>query len=77
MFHDQLDHIRTQIKDNKLPSVHAQGDFNFKDIAWSVRLSNSGSVLSQSEGHMLIDVMSDHGLEQLVQFSTREKTHWI
>ena len=71
--HDQVDHIRTQIKANKLPSVHVQGDFNFKDIACSVRLSNSGSVLSQSEGQMLIDVMSDHGLEQLVQFSTREK----
>ena len=26
---------------------------------------------------MLIDIMNDHGLEQLVHFSTREKIHWI
>ena len=26
---------------------------------------------------MLIDVMNDHDLEQLVQFPTRQKIHWI
>ena len=26
---------------------------------------------------MLIDIMNDHGLEQLVHFPTREKIHWI
>ena len=26
---------------------------------------------------MLIDIMNDHGLEQLVHFLTREKIHWI
>ena len=49
------------------------GDSNFKDIAWPDRLNKSGSVLSQSEGQMLIDVMNDHGFEQWVQFPTREK----
>ena len=49
------------------------GDFNFKDIAWPYQLNKSRSVLSESEGQMLIDIMNDHGLEQLVQFPTREK----
>ena len=44
------------------------GDFDFKDIAWPDRLNKSGSLLSQSEGQMLIDAMNDHGLEQLVHF---------
>ena len=73
LFRDQLDHIRTKHKGNKLPSVHVLGDFNFKDIAWLDRLNKSGSLLSQSEGQMLIDAMNDHGLEQLVHFPTREK----
>ena len=73
LFWDQLDHIRTKHKGNKLPSVHVLGDFNFKDIAWQDRLNKSGSLLSQSEGQMLIDIMNDHNLEQLVYFSTREK----
>ena len=50
LFHDQLDHIRTKHKGNKLPSVHVLGVFNFKDIACPDRLNKSGSVLSQSEG---------------------------
>ena len=49
------------------------GDLNFKYIAWPDRLNKSGSHLSQSEGQILIDVMNDHGLEQLVHFTTREK----
>ena len=28
--------------------------------------------MSQSEGQMLIDIMNDHGLEQLVHIPTRE-----
>ena len=64
---------RNKHKSNKLPSVHVLGDFNFKDIAWPDRLNKSGSMLSQSEGQMLIDIMNDHGLEQLVHFPTREK----
>ena len=49
------------------------GDFNFKDIDWPDRLSKSGSTLNQSEGQILIDIMNDHGLEQMVHFPTREK----
>ena len=60
-------------KGKKLPSAHVLGDFNFKDINWPDRLSKSGSTLSQSEGQILIDIMNDHGLEQMVHFPTREK----
>ena len=66
-------YIRTHHKGKKLPSVHVLGDFNFKDIDWPDRLSKSGSKLSQSEGQILIDIMNDHGLEQMVHFPTREK----
>ena len=73
LFGDQLDQIRNKHKGNKLPSVHVLGDFNFKDIAWPDRLNKSGSMLSQSEGQMLLDIMNDHGLEQLVHFPIGEK----
>ena len=73
LFGDQLDQIRNKHKGNKLPSVHVLGDFNFKDIAWPGRLNKSGSMLSQSEGQMLIAIMNDHGLEQLLHFPPREK----
>ena len=73
LFGDQLDQIRNKHKGSKLPSVHVLGDFNFKDIAWPDRLNKSGSMLSQSAGQMLTDIMNDHGLEQLVHFPTREK----
>ena len=70
---EQLDNIRTHHKGKKLPSVHVLADFNFKDIDWPDRLSKSGSTLSQSMGQILIDIMNDHGLEQMVHFPTREK----
>ena len=73
LFREQLDYIRTHHKGKKLPSVRILGDFNFKDIDWPDRLSKSGSTLSQSEGQILIDIMNDHGLEQMVHFPTREK----
>ena len=73
LFREQLDYIRTHHKGKKLPSVHVLGDFNFKDIDWPDRLSKSGSTLRQSEGQILIDLMNDHGLEQIVHFPTREK----
>ena len=46
---------------------------NIKDIDWPDRLSKSGSTLSQS-GQILIDIMNDHGLEQMVHVPTREKS---
>ena len=73
LFREQLDYIRTHHKGKKLPSAHVPGDFNFKDIDWPDRLSKSGSTLSLSEGQILIDIMNDHGLEQMVHFPTREK----
>ena len=73
LFSDELDYIRTHHKGKKPPSVHGPGDFNFKDIGWPDRLSKSGSTLSQSSGQILIDIMNDHGLEQMVHFPIREK----
>ena len=73
LFREQLDYIKTHHKGKKVPSVHVLGDFNFKDIDWPERRSKSGSTLSQSEGQILIDIMNDHGLEQMVHFPTREK----
>ena len=73
LFREQLDYIRTHHKGKNLPSVHVLGDFSFKDIDWPDGLSKSGSTLSQSEGQILIDMMNDHGLEQMVHFPTREK----
>ena len=43
---------------------------------WPDRLNKSGSALSPSEGQKLVDIMNDHGLEQLVHFPTRENTHF-
>ena len=48
-------------------------DLNSQDIAWPDRLNKSGSVTSQSEGQILIDVMSDNRLQQMMQFPTRKK----
>ena len=36
-------------------------------------ISKSDSTLSQSERQILSDIMNEHGLEQMVHFSTREK----
>ena len=73
LFREQLDYIRTHHKGKKLLSVHVLEDFNFKDIDWLDILSKSGSTLSQSEGQILVDIMNDHGLEQMIHFPTREK----
>ena len=43
------------------------------DIVWPGRLNKSGSSLSQSDGQILIGIMNYHGLEQLVNFPTRER----
>ena len=72
LFREQLDYIRTHHKGKKLSSVHVLGDFNFKDIDWPDRLRKSGSTLSQSEGQIFIDIMNDHGLEQMVPHSRKE-----
>ena len=75
LFRDQ---IRHRHKGNKLPSIHVLGDFNFKDIAWQNRLNKSGSMLSQSEGQILIDIMNDQSLQQNWCISQLErKPHWI
>ena len=70
---DQLDHIKSQHKGTKLPSVRVLGDFNFREVVWPDRLSKSDTMLSQSEGQILLDKRNDHGLEQMVRFPTRDK----
>ena len=70
---EQLDKIKNINIGNTPPLIHVLGDFNFRDIVWPDRLSKSGSSLSQTEGQILIDIMNDHGLEQLVNFPTRER----
>ena len=71
LLRNQLEHIKTPHK--KLPSVHIVGDFNFRDIVWPNRLNKNWTMLSQSEGQVLVDIMNVHGLEQLVNFPTREE----
>ena len=63
----------SQHKSTKLPSVHVLGDFNFREIDWPDRLSKSGTMLSQSEGQILLDIMNEHGQEQMVSFPTRDE----
>ena len=73
LFREQFDKIKNINKGNKPPLIHVLGDFNFRYIVWPDRLSKSGSSLSQTEGQILIDIMNDHGLEQLINFPTRER----
>ena len=72
-FKSQLEKIKDIHKGIKLPSDHILGDFNFRDIVWTDRLSKSGSPLSLSEGEKFIEILNDYHLEQLVHFPTREK----
>ena len=49
------------------------GDFNFGDIVWPDRHNKCGSPLSRIEGQILVDIINDHGFDQLVHFPTRER----
>ena len=53
--------------------MHVLGDLNFREIAWPDRLNKNKTMLSQSDGQVLIDIMNDHGLGQLIHFPTREE----
>ena len=50
---------------NKPPSVHVLGDFNFGDIVWPDRHNKCGSPLSRIEGQIFVDIINDHGFDQL------------
>ena len=63
--------VKSQHKSKKL-LVHVLGDFNFREIVWPARLSKCGTMLSQSKGQMLPDIMDDHGLEQMIHFPTHD-----
>ena len=77
LFRDKLNKIRDNNKGNKPHSVHSLGDFNFGDIVWRNRHNKCGSSLSRIEGQILVDIINDHGFEQLVHFPTREKDFGI
>ena len=49
LYRDQLDNVKPQHKDRKLPSVHVLADFNFREIVWHARLSKSGTMLSPKD----------------------------
>ena len=66
-FQNQLEYIKSQSRGSKLPSVHVLGDFNYREIVWPDRLNKNKTLLSQSDGQVLIDIMNDHGLEQLIR----------
>ena len=66
-------YMKSQSSGRKLPSVHVLGDFNFREIVWPDGLNKNKAMLSQSDGQVLIDIMNDHGLEQLIHFPTREE----
>ena len=72
LFREQLDYIRTHYKGKKLPSVHVQEISSSKILTGQTDLANQVQ-RCQSEGQILIDIMNEHGLEQMVHFPTREK----
>ena len=73
LLRSQLQKIKSMHKSNKPHSVNVLEDFNFGEIVWPDRLNRSGSLLSPSEGEILIEIMNDYGLDQLVHFPTRER----
>ena len=72
-FEISLSILNPSPRGGKLPSVHVLGDFNFREIVWPDRLNKNKTMLSQSDRQVLIDIMNDHGLEQLIHFPTREE----
>ena len=52
------------------PSVHVLGDFNFEDTVWPDRHNKCGPPLSKTEEHILVDIIDDHGFEELVHIPT-------
>ena len=69
LFREQLDKIRDKHKGNKPP----QFTFNFGDIVWPDRHNKCGSPLSRIECQILVDIINDHGFDQLVHFPTRKR----
>ena len=66
--------LEAQVKISKCFSLWSRG-FELQRHCLANRLNKSGSMLSQTEGQMLIYmyITNVHGLEQLVHFPTREK----
>ena len=56
----------------KQPKIHVLGDFNYSKIDWETRLNKeSGANLNDTDGNMFVDMSNKFGLEQLVNFPTR------
>ena len=76
LFREQLNKIGNKHKgNNPSPLIYVLGD-SFGDIVWPDTHNKCGSPLSRIEGQILVDIINDHGFEQLVHFLTRE-TLWI
>ena len=71
LLRNQLEYFKSQYE--KLPSVYILGDFKFKVVVWQDRFNKNGTMLNQLKGQVLVDIINDHGLEQLVNFPTREE----
>ena len=71
LFKNQLEKVKTLHNGNNPPSVHVLGDFNFRDIVWPDRLNKQGSSIRMSGGAKLVELISDHELQQVVHFPTR------
>jgi len=71
----ELDNILTKLCiSNKANScILISGDFNFPDISWSDSTGtvNSSPAYGYEVNQMFLDVIQDHGLDQLVTEATR------
>ena len=77
LFRNQLDCIKSHSRGCKLPSVRVLGDFNFRDILWPDGLNNNKTMLNQSEGQVLIDIMNDLVWNSWFIFQLGKKIHLI
>ena len=68
-----LTKLGINIKEINPPQFTFYGDFNFGEIVWPDRHNKCGSPMSRIEGQILVDIINDHGFDQLVHFPTRER----
>ena len=66
-------YTKSQSRASELPSIQVLGDLNFRDIVWPDGINKNKTTLNQCKRQELIDIMNDLGLEQLIQFPTREE----
>ena len=72
LFREQLNKIRDKHKGNT-PLQFMFWGISTGDIVWPDRHNKCGSPLSRIEGQILVDIINDHGFNQLFHFPTRER----